>query len=263
MPIINFLHNIREIELKKAISEMPSPQNSVRKISLLEIGSGTGRQAKILKKMGFDVKAIDIPSSSYRNQREFDIIEYNGTNLPCETQSIQIAFSSNVLEHVPHIEEFLTEIYRVLDDHGQAIHILPTSYWRFWSIITHYGWVIKKTGLYFNNLLKSSKINSISPISLPETNRDFFRILFPTRHGERGNTLTEIYYFSEWWWKKKFTTHGFLIKKITPNGLFYTDSSLLNEALSFAHREMLAKILGSSCKIYVLEKAKTITSSVQ
>lgn len=254
MSIINFLHKIREIELTKAICEMPSPKKTTQKISLLEIGSGTGRQANILERAGFNVTAIDIPSSSYRTQREFNVVEYDGANLPCKTQSIQIAFSSNVLEHIAHIENFLVEIHRVLDGNGQAIHILPTTSWRFWSTITHYGWATKKTFLYLKGLV-SPKMPLTTPVSLPSSSNDLVRILFPARHGERGNILTEMYYFSEYWWKRKFTQNGFVLKKVIPNGLFYTDSSLFGESISFKNRAKIAKYLGSSCKIYILEKS--------
>jgi SAM-dependent methyltransferase len=49
---------------------------------VLEIGAGTGKQAEELQRRGFDVAAIEIPSSNYAANRIFPIIDYDGRTIP-------------------------------------------------------------------------------------------------------------------------------------------------------------------------------------
>lgn len=252
MSIINFLHTIREEELNKAITEMAYLlKEGLHKPTLLEIGAGTGHQAKILSNRGFQVQAIDLPNSAYKNLREFEITEYNGKTLPCSLESVDIIFSSNVLEHIDDIDSFLKEIHRVGCKNGAIIHILPSSSWRFWSIVAYYPWTIKK--VITKIIAPSPNTALISSLEAP-VKINFLSYLFPQPHGERGNVLSEIYYFSEYWWKKKFIENNFYIKKTLPNDIFYTDASLFGSSISLSFRKTLARLLGSSCKIYILEK---------
>lgn len=73
------------------------------------------------------------------------------------------------------------------------------------------------------------------------------------RHGERGNTLTEAYYFSSFWWTRKFREHGFVVRRIEPNRIFYTMANSMTDSIKFSLRRKLSRLLGSSCKIYVLD----------
>lgn len=69
---------------------------------------------------GFDVSGIDIPSSNLKDDRIWPVTDYDGKNIPFD-----IVFSSNVLEHIPHIYDFQGEIERVLKPGSIVIHILP------------------------------------------------------------------------------------------------------------------------------------------
>jgi hypothetical protein len=80
--------------------------------------------------------------------------------------------------------------------------------------------------------------------------------LLPSRHGEDGNSLTEIYYFSRFRWIKLFREKGFALKACYPNQLFYTGYSVFDESLSISTRHQLSRILGSACLIYVLQNTK-------
>lgn len=125
------LETIRQYELSRAIEFFP-PKGSV-----LEIGAGTRWQAKILAERGFQVTAIDLPLSNYRNDRIWPVIDYNGCQLPFEDATFDVVFSSNVLEHIPHVRAFQEEIHRVLEPDGYAVHILPSSSWRYWTNVSH------------------------------------------------------------------------------------------------------------------------------
>lgn len=198
---------------------------------ILEIGAGTGWQAQELTEAGYSVTAVELATDKggnplYAANRVFPIIDYDGCHLPFADRSFDIVFSSNVLEHCPHVEPFQNEIHRVLADGGRAIHVLPFASWRFWSIITH-----------FVRRLSRSPHDRIAP---------------PYRHGERGNLLSEHWYFSCCAWWLLFRRCGWTVERIVPNRLFYTGDSVLDSAMSIEVRRFLSWILGSSCFIYIL-----------
>ena len=59
----DFLKKIREHELKKIIKNLPP------KSRILEIGGGSGWQAKILESLGHNVSSIDIENSFYLKKK--------------------------------------------------------------------------------------------------------------------------------------------------------------------------------------------------
>lgn len=252
MENINYLCSLREFELNQALSSFPSPCEDGAKYSVLEIGAGTGHQAKTLTQLGYNVTAIDIPDSAYRDQRVYPIFEFDGETLPVATGSIRVVFSSNVLEHIRDIDAFLDEMHRVVVPGGIAIHILPTPAWRFWTILGHYGRLTKKlasllSGKDSNRATKrtSQPVNTLTCLT---------GIFFPPRHGERGMTLTEIFYYSHWWWKRKFESHRWQVSTSYPSGIFYTGAEIFAEHLPHSQRKKLSRCLGSACRVYVLHR---------
>lgn len=259
---MNFNHFklIRLIELGNALAELT--KLSASKGSLLEIGAGAGWQAQELSKKGYKVDAIDIKSSQYLKDSIWPVKEYDGFNIPFPDNYFDYIFSSNVLEHIPHIEKFQSEIYRVLKNRGLAIHIVPSASWRFWTNITHYLYIPKsalliiynkiqrliKQNEIFSTTIEESKLTSLSPSEILQ------KTLVPSRHGETGNSLTELYLFSRYRWNKLFKNSGWNIKKRTVNKLAYTGYLLFGLKLTIANRRIISSILGSSCHIYILEK---------
>jgi len=208
------LEAIRSFELAILIQMLPSDGR------LLEIGSGSGWQAKALEENGFSVSGIDLATSKYKEKKVWPVVEYDGSNIPFEDNEFDIVFSSNVLEHIPHAREFQHEIHRVLKPAGCVMHVLPSSSWRCWTIIT--------------GLLKT---------------------IVPTSHGEQaGNAVTEIYYFSRHWWKKLFSDSGWAVETLSSNDLFYTGYSIMDSRLSLEIRRKLSCVLGSSCNVFILRK---------
>jgi SAM-dependent methyltransferase len=195
---------------------------------ILEIGAGTGWQAKVLASQGYDVSAIDVPYSNYRENRIWPVIDYDGKNIPFKDNTFDIVFSSNVLEHILHIYEFQKEIHRVLKPSTWAIHVLPSGSWRFWTNITH-----------------CLKIWSV-----------------PKCHGEHaGNSLIEILYFTRRWWTQLFHKTGWQVSYYSSNGLFYTGHSTMDCRLNMGTRHILSRLLGSSCHIFVLKEINASMSN--
>lgn len=213
---LGHLQAIREHEIEVVLGILPLEGK------LLEIGSGTGWQAQMLSSRGFEVSAIDLPSSNYYENRIYPVKDYDGRTLPFEDGAFDIVYSSNLLEHIPHVHDFQREIHRVLKPEGCVIHVLPSSSWRFWTNITH----------------------ALKYLTLPGA------------HGEQAaNAIVEIYQFSRRTWRSLFRETGWIVSSQCTNGLFYTGCSILDSRLSIKKRRYLSWLLGSSCNIFVLRKS--------
>lgn len=246
----DYLHRLRDLELHAASRDFPAPAQDGQALRVLDIGAGTGRQSAKLQEAGYVVTAVDLPSSAYAATRVFPVQDYDGRTLPVPDGHVDVVFSSNVLEHVPHLEALLAETLRVLSPDGVAIHILPTAAWRTWTTLTHFPWVLKR--LFQVTLARRRRQVGAEGPALPS---DAWGAVWPSRHGERGNIVTEAWYFSEQWWKRAFRNAGFEVVESRPAGIFYSGSILFGERLGNGVRRQLARWLGSSCRIYVLRPA--------
>jgi ubiquinone/menaquinone biosynthesis C-methylase UbiE len=244
--------NYRLFELQRIVSEI-NPGSSI-----LEIGGGSGWQARKLSEMGFNVTSIDIP---YIAARSYPIIEYDGKQIPFPDRSFDVIFSSNVLEHISHLDSFESEILRVLKETGKVIHLLPTATWRFWTICAHYPYyTIGSITRLMSIFVKRTTLTNFNKQSCEtiQSKKSFFEhftmALYPHRHGEKGTCLTEIYYFSRIRWTRHFKDHGWIIENHYFNNLFYTLHPLLGRTPQLQLRTALSHLFGSSCHIYILRK---------
>ena len=246
---LQYLKFIREYELQQIINLLPTVG------SILEVGAGAGWQALLLKKHGYEVAAVDIPSSRYLQNKIFPVIPYDGFRLPFSDNAFDVIFSSNVLEHIPNLNTFESEIWRVLKPKGIAVHILPTTTWRFWTFLGHYLWVCRRL------LEEFQKINLNKPAlssNIPSINNRWRYLFWPNRHGALGNSLSELYLFSYCSWMNHFKLHGWRVFQKKETGIFYTGNQIFYDKISLTTRKKLARFLGNSSRIYVLKKP-TIT----
>ena len=235
---------------------------------ILEIGAGSGWQSQKLSENGHSVEAIDIDNSSYSKIRIWPVTNYDGKHIPFPDDHFDIVFTSNVLEHVPHVIAFQHEIKRVLKSDGISVNIVPSGSWRFWTNVAHYAFIIKTIkNIIIKQLAPSTSENSCNEAeTVVKTNHlsktqhlrrlaHLFRgMALAHRHGEIGTVLTELYYFSRYRWVNMFTITDWKIEKRFTNRLFYTGYGILGSALSLKLRRHLSYILGSSCHIFVLRK---------
>lgn len=242
-----YLKSIREYEAGLVARFFPAQGK------LLEIGAGSGWQAKMFQEAGYQVSAIDLPSSFYLQQAVFPVMNYDGITIPFADQTFDIVFSSNVLEHIPHIEAFQNEIYRVCRPGSSIIHVLPTPGWRFWTCVTHYI----HTALFPYRLMR--KQNTPEERSALQSQTVFWRkisgIVLPKRHGESGNFISEFYLFSKQHWLELFHRAGFEVLGYYPVPLIHTGFGILGQKLSLPRRKILSRWLGSSAAIYVLRRS--------
>ena len=74
------------------------------------------------------------------------------------------------------------------------------------------------------------------------------------RHGERGNRLSEAFYFRGIWWRRMFESNGWTIDESFTMGLTYSGNSLFGKSIPLDVRRNLAGVLGSATRGFVLRK---------
>lgn len=207
---------------------------------ILEIGAGSGAQSRVLAERGLDVEAIDLATSAYAGARVFPVKDYDGRRIPFPDVDFDAVFSSNTLEHVPDLTGMHAEIRRVLKPGGLAVHVLPTHWWRFWTTLVSLPQAVRRL----------AQAGSGTPFS--RALRNSAEAIAPVRHGERGNFLSELWYFHPSWWRRNFREHGFEIVTDRPLGLFYTGHGFRGEAMALGRRAKLARQLGSATHVFQL-----------
>lgn len=239
-----FLNQLRKEELNLIIPFLGSHG------ALLEFGAGTGAQAVELKSKGFDVVAIDLPDSGYSNTRVFPVVDYDGEHIPLPDASIDVVFSSNVLEHVNDFSQTSVEFLRVLRQDGFCVHVMPSVPWRFWTFISGYANAIPVflkllTGLVYNN--RGRRVHG-----LLQDSKMLLGCVLPIGHGTSPEGLSELWTFSAWAWRKKFRKAGFKIVREEPLRLFHTGHMFLGRRWSVRARMRASRLLGGAARIYVV-----------
>jgi ubiquinone/menaquinone biosynthesis C-methylase UbiE len=245
-PMLGHLERLRAAELDQTHPWLRAGS------TVLELGGGSGFQARLLSDRGCLVTSVDVGEGAPHIGREYPVQIYDGMHLPFPSRRFDAVYSSNVLEHVRDLPSLLAEVRRVLKVGGIAVHILPTPAWRLWSNLTHYPFLIKYALGYGLPAAapprRSSKQGRTSYWQLVR------RALVPGPHGEYPSALAELWYFSRRRWRQVFEASGMSMMHDAPTGIFYT-SYCLFPGLTLDQRRTAARTLGSACRIYVMRNA--------
>jgi len=247
---IAWINHIRTREIEILFEKLPQLGGD-----LLEIGGGSGQQASLMAKRGFRVVSLDVPSSGYREQRLFDVLDYDGVHIPFPDASFDVIFSSNALEHVIELDRLEAEMLRVLRANGRAIHIVPSHRWRLWTWLTHYPGLL---ALIWRRVRRGPSREAMPNGHETSTGADWVSLLrkalIPARHGERGTAFSEYLHFHPRRWSAHFERTGWHIVDSFDLALFYTGNMLARRHLPITLRERLGRVLGGATQCFVLEK---------
>ena len=249
---------------------------------VLEIGGGTGYQASVLSKRGVSVVSVDVAGSCYRNDRIHRIVEYDGRTLPFPDKVFDKVFTSDCLEHVVSLSRLHDEMARVLRDGGSAVHVVPTPQWLLLSWLQFYPFMAHRAVGELARIVRRPSDADGRDAALPTTppEEDMSRLLrrlprsgpwawpennlpevgvarllrrlrsgiFPRRHGERGNVITELLYFRLTWWRRHFRQHGWTISAEFP--IPFVWCGFWETPLGLSARRALASVIGPSSYVF-------------
>ena len=231
---------------------------------LLEIGAGTGWQARALSEAGFEVTAIDLPAdaaiSGHARNRHWPIHDYDGVHIPFDDDSFDIIYSSNVLEHVTELDALTQETQRVLRPGGIALHLLPNPQWRILSLATYYPGQAVDLVRYLRRrsggAAATAKQDDRWAVAGSSTGSSLWgkaiKRLLPPTHGAVGSAIGEIRRYSRENWDRYFRQRGWEIVEYSNNGLMASGDYLLGSALGMATRRRIGRILGGIAHVYLL-----------
>ncbi|TAN23127.1 MAG: class I SAM-dependent methyltransferase [Acidobacteria bacterium] len=246
----NDLNRIRIWELEAILNEFPA------RADVLEIGAGTGVQARYLQEHGYSVQAVDRRESGYRNyahyarNRVFPVQEYEGEHLPVADASADVVYTSHCLMYVRNLGSLSGEMRRVLRPGGYAVHVVPTVSWRFWTSLASFPMAAMA-------LARAVAWSTWRP-PRNHTRRGAWRdalaagyaalIQPPLALGPHAGF--ELWRFRRGRWRRSFGENGFTVIRDRPVGMFGTGCLLFGSALPAPKRQWLAKLLGSSSRVY-------------
>lgn len=225
---------------------------------VLEIGGGTGYQARLIADRGCDVVSVDVATAGLHAQF-FPVQIYDGIHLPMGDETVDVVFSSNVLEHVQDLALMLHDTNRVLRPNGVAIHILPSATWRLWTSVLYPIFVAMS--LATQPPAVPGITGRVTPTAIGSTIRrkgivaaGLRAILWPLLpHGEFSNSLTELFFYRRSYWCRQFKRYRFRVERAFGSQLFYTGHPLF-PGITLERRRQLSHLLGSSTNVFVLRK---------
>ena len=221
---------------------------------VLEIGGGSGYQARQIKEWGCSIFSIDLASRPLA-VRYHPVVSYDGTNIPAQSNSFDIIFSSNVLEHVGNLAELFAEVRRVARPDAVIVHVLPSVWWRIWTSVAHYAFLVKALA-GVRDAVPGIDIGSIPDRAKRQGALHLIRrALIAGPHGAYPSAFAEVYYFGARRWKRVFEENGFDVEKISPSGI-YNSGYVILRSLDLERRRKLSKLLGSSTNIFVMRKRR-------
>ena len=108
---------------------------SDKPLKILDVGCGTGLNAKALAAKGHDVVGVDISAEAIKKFREagFEGQQWDiAKGFPYPENSFDLVYASEIIEHIVDPEVFLAEIYRILRPCGTLVLSTPNSaFWPF------------------------------------------------------------------------------------------------------------------------------------
>jgi SAM-dependent methyltransferase len=246
---LRWLNFVRDTEFDSALQILKGLEIN----NVLELGSGTGYILGKLNKVYPNVLGLEVEGSSY-TRLDQGIKIYDGVNIPkIDELKYDLIISFHVLEHATDLDGLLSNCYDVLAKDGVMIHVLPSSTWRF---LTTIFWPLGGLFHIFRRILfKSNEPIAHNTLDSKVRWRWLISRAIPKAHGERGNALTEIYYFGRIFWTKIFKKNKFLVVDVLQSNIVYWGNDFMRHGLNYRCRNLFSRIIGSSSNIYIVKKA--------
>jgi SAM-dependent methyltransferase len=113
---------------------------------VLDLGCGDGFFAQAVYghlDTGIDMDEGEVARAIRRGTYDRALIADAG-RMPFDDGSFHTVISNCVMEHIPHIDEVLSEVHRVLKPGGRLLTTVPSEYWNDDSF---YQWIFRSLGM--------------------------------------------------------------------------------------------------------------------
>lgn len=114
--------------LKEKFDFAPSTERTV-----VDLGCGKGGMVGYLLELGYDARGCDVAPAWDEDQaapvERLALIGESPYRLPYKDESVDVVFSTAVLEHARNTEEVHREIFRILKRGGVAVHYFPSKWY--------------------------------------------------------------------------------------------------------------------------------------
>ena len=162
----SFSHKIVEyITRENLLKELPLPN---KKLKLLDLGGGTGKNSLHFSKLGYNVTLLDISSESlkiaeskFKNENlQIEIINASGEAIPISNESFDIiVMLGSVISYTPNPKQLLKECNRILKSGG-------IFYFDFDNVL-RFCHKIKDIELLINLIEEKENISQMGPEDYP------------------------------------------------------------------------------------------------
>ena len=162
-------HIIKNIALKNKVKLINAQSE---KGKLLDIGAGTGDFLVVAKKDGWDTTGIE-PSTKAKSIAINKGVNFADNLSDLESHSFDIITMWHVLEHVPNLDEYISELKRLLKPTGTILIAVPNFksfdanyYGRFWAAydVPRHIWHFSKTAIQKLFAEKEMSLKEVLPM---------------------------------------------------------------------------------------------------
>jgi 2-polyprenyl-3-methyl-5-hydroxy-6-metoxy-1,4-benzoquinol methylase len=145
--LVNFMYQkVKSITLKNK-EKLISKFNTSKK--LLDIGCGTGDFLLYCKQKGWEVKGLEPDKTARLKAKEKGLNEIDNIDafFSQDDNSFGIITMWHVLEHVPNLNKYMSQLYKILEDNGRLLIAVPNpdspdakkykSHWAAYDVPRH------------------------------------------------------------------------------------------------------------------------------
>ena len=135
---------------------------------MLEPGVGRGEHLREFKKLGLDVKGLDISKEAiaFSPDLNIDIYDADDNRWPYDDNVFDVVYSKSFIEHLKSPSVYVDEAFRVLKPGGLLLTLTPdweANYKKFFDDYTH---VSPFTIISLNNIQQASGLVNVSAYKL-------------------------------------------------------------------------------------------------
>jgi len=230
----------------------------------LELGCGSGHNSKTLASYCGHLTATEFDAAKLQasDDEKTTFIVADAQDLSAfPDSSMDLIFSSNLIEHLPDVDRCLCECRRVVKPDGIIVHTVPNNTWKTFNLLLFYPALAMQLAA---RLLGRRRSGGGSPTvvdapaalsdNLQPVARSGFALhkLAPRVHGISCNHVQEIWNWRERRWRNVFGRNGLEIVRVVRLPFYFGHGYRFRTLLRLGNYVGL-----SSCTAYILSRPKS------